>query len=87
MAAYDDMMRRFGTELRKARERAGYKSAEAFAKVMGIEAPTYRTYERGAAEPGLESLIRICAALRIKVEDLFPGGWFPKSPPSDERRA
>jgi DNA-binding transcriptional regulator YiaG len=43
--------RRFGVRLKKARERAGYKSAERFAKKLGIHPARYRQWERGRAEP------------------------------------
>ncbi len=71
-AAYGNMMKSFGRKLRNARLRKGYSSAEAFATMLRINPPTYRTYERGAAEPGFDNLIRICMALGITPNELLP---------------
>lgn len=65
-------MKTFGVVLRSARRQKGYKSAQKFAEKMGIEAPTYRKYERGETEPGFETLTRICAELGITPNDLLP---------------
>lgn len=71
-AAYEQMMKSFGRKLRNARLREGYTSAEAFATMLDINPPTYRTYERGEAEPGFANLLRICSALKITPNDLLP---------------
>jgi DNA-binding XRE family transcriptional regulator len=61
----------FGSELKKARRRAGYRSAAQFAKKIELEPHTYRTYERGESHPNLETLARICAELRCTPNDLL----------------
>lgn len=61
----------FGRVLKQARERK-YRSAQQFAEKLGIEPHTYRTYERGQAEPNFETLIRICDDLGITTSDLLP---------------
>lgn len=69
---YRQIMKAFGTRLRVARERKGYKSAQQFAAVLGIEPHTYRKYERGQSEANYETLTRICELLDITPNDLFP---------------
>lgn len=48
-----------GERLRLLRLSLGYKKATPFAKALGIEGPTYRTYERGENPPPYEVLGRI----------------------------
>lgn len=64
-------MKVFGKVLKKARE-AKFRSAQKFAERLGLEPHTYRTYERGKAEPNFETLTRICAELDITPNDLLP---------------
>ena len=59
-------------QLRAAREQAGYKSAQQFAGTLGVEAHTYRHWERGESEPDFETLTRICELLRITPNELLP---------------
>lgn len=66
------IMKTFGDRLKKAREEAGYKSAQQFAGILGLEPHTYRKYERGAAEPNYDTLTRMCELLEITPNDLFP---------------
>ena len=65
-------MKTFGSKLRQARERKGYKSAQSFAGVLGVEPHTYRHWERGEAEPDFEMLTRICELLAITPNELLP---------------
>ena len=67
------MKKAFGLILKKLREGAfpGMSAAQ-YAESIGIEPPTYRTYERGEAEPGFENLTRICQSLGITPNDLLP---------------
>ena len=65
-------MKTFALNLRSARAREGYKSAQKFAEKMGIDPHTYRKYERGETEPGFETLTRICAELKITPNELLP---------------
>ena len=67
------MKKAFGNLLRGLRKKAFPKmSAAQYAESIGIEPPTYRTYERGEAEPGFENLTRICQSLGITPNDLLP---------------
>jgi transcriptional regulator with XRE-family HTH domain len=69
---YTKIMIAFGKRLKAARERGGYRSAEKFAQVLGMESPAYRKYERGESPPNLETLTRICQLLRITPNYLLP---------------
>lgn len=75
---HQQIMKKFARQLRAARVRK-YKSAQAFAHKMGIEPHTYRKYERGETEPGLETLVRLCEDLGITPNDLLPDGISPAS--------
>ena len=55
---YSQIVKAFGTQLRKACEKAGYVSAQSFAHALGQAAHTYRHWERGEAEPDFENLTR-----------------------------
>lgn len=59
-----------GTELRKAREATGMSQEE-----LGFKADVHRTYvsmlERGKASPTVETLFRLCKAMRIRASDLI----------------
>ena len=68
----EKVLNHFAKELCKARLRAGFPSAEGFAKKIGIEPHTYRKYERGESPPSMEVLIRICENLGITPNDLIP---------------
>jgi transcriptional regulator with XRE-family HTH domain len=65
------IMRTFGKCLKKARERSGYRSAQAFAAVIDLEPHTYRKYERGQAQPPFKVIARICDELHITPNDLL----------------
>lgn len=69
---YAQIMKTFGKRLRQARERAGYRSAQEFAGVLGKEPHTYRHYERGEAEPDFDTLTRLCELLDVTPNYLFP---------------
>lgn len=66
------IMKTFGKRLREARERAGYKSAQQFAGILGQEPHTYRHWERGESEPDFEMVTRICEILKVTPNELFP---------------
>lgn len=82
---YSQIMSHFGKRLRKAREAAGYGSAQQFAGVLGVEPHTYRHYERGEREPNLELLARICEILSVTPNDLLPFG--PQAVPQPPDRS
>lgn len=69
---HNQVMRTFGKRLRAARERAGYASAQQFAGVAGLEPHAYRKYERGASEPRLEVIVRLCELLDVTPDYLLP---------------
>ena len=71
---YSQIMKTFSTRLQRAREKAGYASAQQFAGVLGLEPHTYRKYERGQSEPNFEVLVRICELLDITPNHLLPHG-------------
>ena len=63
----------FATRLKKVRERAGFKQQNTFADELGIEAETYRRWERGETEPGLFSLQTIASATGVSLDHLVAG--------------
>jgi transcriptional regulator with XRE-family HTH domain len=69
---YKQIMKTFGQRLKQARELAGYRSAQRFAGVLGVEPHTYRKYERGDAEPNYDTLTRICELLEVTPNHLLP---------------
>lgn len=50
------MVRDFGRRLRAARITAGYESANAFCRDLGVDGTRYRRYERGETLPPLDVL-------------------------------
>lgn len=69
---YDQIMKTFGKRLRKARVEHGFKSAQKFSALIGLEPHTYRKYERGQSEPNFEILVRICEQLEVEPSELIP---------------
>ncbi len=69
---HKQIMKTFSARLRSAREEAGFKSAQQFAGVLGLEPHAYRKYERGQSEPNFETLTRICEILNITPNHLLP---------------
>ena len=69
---YEKILKVFAKELRKARLRAGFRSAQGFAEKIGLEPHTYRKYERGNTHPNFEVLVRICENLGVTPNDLLP---------------
>lgn len=70
----------FARRLRQLRESYGVLvrgnpkyTADAFAKELGIEAETYRTYERGDSEPNLATLKKIREITRHSLDTLITG--------------
>ena len=70
----------FAKRLQSFRLRAGFKSAELFAKAIGLEPHTYRKYERGDSMPNLDILTRICTNLRVTPNDLLPEAAHSRPP-------
>ena len=69
---YPQIMKTFANRLKKAREKAGYKSAQGFANAIGVTPHAYRKYERGASEPNFDTLTRICEILQLTPNQLLP---------------
>jgi hypothetical protein len=61
----------FGARLRSLRVAAGYDTARRFAKAVKIGENRYTRYERGASEPDIALLIRICEGLRLSPNELL----------------
>lgn len=80
-------MKTFAKRLKAARTRAGYKSAQKFAGVLGVEPHSYRKYERGTAEPRFEVLVRMCELLDIETSELLPRSIAGKGSNSGGSRA
>lgn len=80
-------MKTFAKRLKAARMRAGYKSAQKFAGVLGVEPHSYRKYERGTAEPRFEILVRMCEMLNIDTSELLPRSISSKGSSSGSSRA
>lgn len=69
----------FASRLRLTRELYGQRvgnpllSQKEFAAAVGIEAETYRRYERGETEPPLATLARIRAVTGVSLDFLVAG--------------
>ncbi len=61
----------FSANLRKARERAGYKQAKDFAAALGLSYTTYVAYENQGREPKYDMLCKIAAALHVTTDELL----------------
>ncbi len=61
----------FGMKLKAARE-AKFESAKDFADHIGINDFRYRKYERGTANPPIDILKRMAAALDVSMDSLLP---------------
>ena len=71
---HQQVMSAFAERLKSARVNAGYEHAKDFADALGVEAPTYRYWERGQAQPDLTTLTRICILLGVDANYLLPIG-------------
>lgn len=63
----------FATRLREQRELRNFQSAEAFANEIGVQAATYRQWERGGTEPGIANLVKIQRGLGVSLDYLIAG--------------
>jgi transcriptional regulator with XRE-family HTH domain len=61
----------FQENLRYYREKAGYKQAKDFAKVLDVPYPTYVGYESQGREPKYETLCKIADLLHVSTDDLL----------------
>ena len=65
--------RNFGKRLRACRLAAGYEGYQDFAKAVGLESETYRTYETGSRQPKLHVLAKIAEKLDKSLDFLILG--------------
>jgi XRE family transcriptional regulator, regulator of sulfur utilization len=75
-----------GSNVRQLREARGLSQAQ-MAKIAGIPRPTWTHLESGAANPTLAVLVKVAAALQIRLEELlapphtaarlYPSGTLP----------
>lgn len=73
MERFEDQVKKaLSKRLKRARLDAGYRFANEFAAVLGMEDATYRTYERGEHLPDLPTLTRICKLLNVEPNFLLP---------------
>ena len=66
-------LRVIGNRLLAVRKRAGLTQAEA-AEAAGLSDRTYADIERGTVNMRIETLMRICKALRITPDQVLTGG-------------
>ena len=59
------------TPLRQLRIRAGYSTADAFAKEMGVKAGTYTPYEREGKRPPINLGLKIADILGCSLDQLY----------------
>jgi transcriptional regulator with XRE-family HTH domain len=89
-----EQIRAFGTNLRRARGLAGYTQAELSAATeaqvvppVPIDRAAISRMECGERSPDMPTLLRVCAALRVRPTDLLRGVGAGDSPGSRPRRA
>lgn len=61
----------FAERLKAARISAGYPSAQQAAAACGLEAATYRTYERGEYQPPIDTLVTIALTFGVSTDELL----------------
>jgi transcriptional regulator with XRE-family HTH domain len=66
----DDTSYNLATNIRQLREARGL-SQQHMAKLTGIPRPTWTNLESGSANPTLTVLVRVAAALQLRVEELI----------------
>jgi len=66
----DDTAYNLATNIRQLREARGL-TQQHMAKLTGIPRPTWTNLESGAANPTLAVLVRVAAALQLRVEELI----------------
>lgn len=84
----DERRKCIGRQLQRLRKDAGYKSAAAFAKKLGIKTGTYTSYEQGEAGFSIERAWDMADALQVTLDELVGREWPPGGSPTltaDER--
>lgn len=69
----ENVAKGFPVRLRAARIAAGYADATDLARQMAIQAPRYRRWEAGTAEPSIGNLVRLCELLNTDANFLLLG--------------
>lgn len=64
----------FTKRLRSLRLAKGFSAARHFAEALGIPENRYTRYERGAAEPDIDTIYEICRTLAVTPNELFGVG-------------
>ena len=65
-----DPRKRRGKALQRNRKGAGFRSAKAFADHLGLEAPTYTSYEQGVRSFSSDQACELASALNCSLDDL-----------------
>lgn len=63
-------IKKIGWQIQAIRERRGLSQVQAAAEA-GITRITLAEIEKGTANPGMETLLRVCGALKIELSELF----------------
>jgi len=71
-------LKMLGDRIKKLRKDLGYTSQETFANDVGYAISYYSRLERGE-DIRFTSLIKVCNALGVTLEEFFEGFDFPKS--------
>ncbi len=62
-------MKQFGENLKRLRHRLGLRQSDV-ARALGVERSTVANWERGAKQPGLDTLVKLSEALGVPVDEL-----------------
>lgn len=68
----EEVLTKFGTRLKKLREKKGLSGAE-LGRMVDMERQTINRFETGRANPSLIIIKKLCTALGVKVEEFFKG--------------
>ena len=84
----NERRKRIGRQLQRLRKEAGYKSAAAFAKSLGIKTGTYTSYEQGEAAFTIERAWEMADKLNCSLDELLGRDYSHDNyaVTSDERR-
>ncbi len=74
----DEIKERVCESLQEQREQAGYKSAAAFARAVGISAGRYRSYETGRRGISIEDAWKFADILGITLDELVGRDFRPE---------
>ena len=75
----------FAARLEAIRLQAGYDSMAAFAAQLGLEAETYRRYERSETEPNITVLVRLSELTGLSLDYIVAGRVSPSQTPAHAR--